>query len=114
MIDTGPSQARHLIVSDRKLLVRATRRGVAVTVTPALPYGRIGLQQDLRERFGWWTTNVARLDYVSSASFRVARPARVRVVLLDRNGWTTLATSPELTLGHVRRSQPAPNMPMHH
>jgi plastocyanin len=113
-VDSGVSGTRHLIVSDRKVLVRATPRGIAATVTPALPYARIVLQQDLRERFGWWTTARARLDYVSSATFRVARPARVRVVLVDRDGWTALATSPVLTLGHVRRTKPAPHMPMHH
>jgi plastocyanin len=113
-IDSGVSSTRHLIVSDRKVLVRATRSGIAVTVTPALPYARIALQQDLRERFGWWTTQRTQLDYVSSASFRVERPARVRVVLVDKDGWTALATSPVLTLGHVRRNAPAPQMPMHH
>jgi plastocyanin len=114
VIGSGVSESRHLIVSDRKLLVRATSRGIAVTVTPALPYARVVLQQDLRERFGWWTTKRTRLDYVSAATFRVARPARVRVALVDRDGWTVLAISPELTLGHVRRSHPAPHMPMHH
>jgi plastocyanin len=113
-IDSGASQTRHLIVSDRKVLVRATSRGVAVTVTPALPYARVALQEDLRERFGWWTTKLTRLDYVSSASFNVTRPARVRVLLVDKDGWTALATSQVLTLGHVRRSKPAPHMPMHH
>jgi plastocyanin len=113
-VDSGVSGTRHLIVSDRKVLVRATPRGIAVTVTPALPYARIVLQQDLRERFGWWTTARARLDYISSATFRVARPARVRVVLVDKDGWTALATSQVLTLGHVRRTKPAPHMPMHH
>jgi hypothetical protein len=106
------SGTRHLTVSDRKVLVRATRSGIAVAVIPALPYARIALQQDLRERFGWWTTALSRLDYVSRASFRVARPARVRVVLVDKDGWTALATSPVLGLGHVRRSKPAPSMPM--
>jgi plastocyanin len=110
-IGSGASQARHLIVSDRKVLIRATKAGVSVTVTPALPYARIALQQDLRERFGWWTTKLTRLDYVSAASFRVARPARVRVVLVDADGWTTLASSPVLTLGHLARKKPA--MPMH-
>jgi hypothetical protein len=36
----------------------------------------------------------------------------VRVVLVDKDGWTPLATSPVLALGHVRRSKPAPSMPM--
>jgi hypothetical protein len=113
-VDSGTSETRQLTVSDRKVLVRATSHGITVTVTPALPYARVALQEDLRERFGWWTTKLARLDYVSSASFRVARPARVRAVLVDKDGWTALATSPVLTLGHVRRSKPTPHMPMHH
>jgi plastocyanin len=113
-IDGGVSGARRLTVSDRKVQVRATRAGISVSVTPALPYAHVVLQQDLRERFGWWTTARTRLDYVSNASFKVARPARVRVVLVDKDGWTALATSPVVTLGHVRRSMPAPHMPMHH
>jgi plastocyanin len=118
-VDAGVSGTRRLLVSDRKLLVRATKRGISVSVIPALPYARIVLQQDVRERFGWWTTKRARLDYVSQASFAVARPARVRVVLVDKDGWTALATSPVLALGHLKRSKPSPMpmpmpMPMHH
>lgn len=114
-VDGGVSATRRLLVSDRKLLVSATKRGLSVTVTPALPYARVVLQQDLRERFGWWTTKRARLDYVSQASFAVARPARVRVVLVDKDGWTALATSAVVTLGHQKRAKPAPMpMPMHH
>jgi plastocyanin len=115
--NAGVSETRHMIVSDRKVLVRATRRGVAVTVTPALPYGRVLLEQDLRERFGWWPAQPTRLDYVSQASFRVARPARVRVLLVANDGWTALATSAVLTLGHLGRSHPKAMpmpMPMHH
>ena len=96
--EAGVSEARHLIVSDRKVLIRATARGIAVTVTPALPYARIVLEERLRERFGWWPVGGTRLDYVSSASLRVARPARVRVLLVDKDGWTALATSATLTL----------------
>lgn len=97
-IGSGVSAVRRLLVSDRKVIVRATRTGVAVSVTPALPYARIALQQDIRERFGWWITRRARLDYVSEASFPVERPARVRVVLLDTDGWTALVTSPVVRL----------------
>src|SRR5439155_14920413 len=113
--DAGVSATRHLIVSDRKLLVRATPRGIAVSVVPALPYAHVVVQRLLRERFGWWAIGSGRLDYVSSASFRVARPARVRVILVDTDGWTALATSPTLALGHMRRApSSAPAMPMHH
>jgi plastocyanin len=88
------SQIRRLLVSDRKVLLRVTRDGVRATVTPSKPYGRIMLQEDLRERFGWWPVAVTRLDYVSQASFRVTKPGRVRAMLVDRDGWTPLATSP--------------------
>jgi plastocyanin len=116
--DSGVSGTRHLIVSDRKVLVRATRRGIAVSVTPALPGARIVLQQRIRERFGWWPQRRARLDYLSRADFAVKRPARVRVILVDKDGWTALATSPVLALGHVHHGSrpmqvPGP-MPMHH
>jgi plastocyanin len=87
------SQTRRLLVSDRKVLLRRTRDGVRVTVTPSKPYGRIMLQQYERERFGWWPVAVTRLDYVSQASFHLARPGRVRVLLVDKDGWTPLATS---------------------
>lgn len=97
------SQTRRLLVSSRRVRVRATRRGVAVTVTPSAPYARIMLQADLRERFGWWPVARARLDYLSQASFRVARPARVRAVLVAKDGWTPLATSPVVVLGHAPR-----------
>ena len=87
------SQTRRLLVSDRKVLLRRTRDGVRVTVIPSRPYGRIMLQQDQRERFGWWPIAMTRLDYVSQASLRVTRPGRVRAVLVDKDGWTPLATS---------------------
>ncbi len=112
LIGAGASESRHLLVSDRKVLVRATRRGLAVTVVPALPYARVVVQEDLRERFGWWPALSTRLDYVSHASFTLSRPARVRVVLVAKDGWTALATSPVLTLGHVGRTRAAPHMPM--
>jgi plastocyanin len=96
------SQTRRLLVSVRRVRLRATRRGVAVSVTPSVPYARIVLQQDLHERFGWWPVARARLDYLSQASFRVRPPARVRAVLVAKDGWTPLATSRVLVLGHVR------------
>src|SRR4029079_10405586 len=83
----GVSESRRLLVSDRRIVVRATRRGISVTVTPSLPYARVALQQELLERFGWWPVRTARLDYVSKATFDVMRPARVRVALLDKDGW---------------------------
>jgi plastocyanin len=92
---SGPdvSEIRRLLVSSSRVKVHATRGGVAVRVTPKAPYGRLMLQRRLRERFGWWPIARKRLDYVSKASFRVRRPARVRVVLVDTDGWTPLAIS---------------------
>jgi plastocyanin len=89
----GVSGTRHLTVSDRKVIVRATRRGIAVAVTPPLPYARIVVQQRLRERFGWWPVRSTRLDYVSRASIRLPTKVRVRVALVANDGWTALATS---------------------
>lgn len=100
--DQGASETRRLLVSDRKVLIRRTRGGVAVTVTPSLPYARVVLQEDLRDRFGWWPAVRTQLDYVSEASFRVKAPARVRVALLDEDGWTPLVTSAVLALHRLR------------
>jgi plastocyanin len=95
----GASELRRLLVADRKIRIRATRRGVAVRVTPALPSGRVVLQRYQLERFGWWPQKTARLDYVSYATFRVKRrPARVRVVLVAADGVTPLVTSKVLRL----------------
>ena len=94
----GVSATRRLLVTDRSVQVRAAGRGVEVTVTPRAPGARVRLQTHLRERFGWWPSAAKRLDYVSRADFRVRRPARVRAVLVDRDGWTPLATSPVLRL----------------
>jgi plastocyanin len=91
---SAASETRRLLVSDRKVHVRATRAGIAVSVTPAAPYAPYLVQVYLRERFGWWPLVRGRTDYVSEARVRVRdRPARVRVVLVDRDGWTPLATS---------------------
>ena len=100
------SESRRLVVSDRKVIVRATRRGVAVRVTPPVPYAGIVLWMRLRERFGWWPAARKRLDFVSTAAFKVRRPARVRVALVGRDGWTTLVTSRVLKLKRVRHRRP--------
>jgi plastocyanin len=107
------SQTRHLLVSARRVRLRATRRGVAVTGTPSVPYARIMLQADLRERFGWWPIARTRLDYLSQASFRVRRPARVRAVLVAKDGWTPLATSSVVTLGNAKPTHTGGEMHMH-
>jgi plastocyanin len=106
------SQSRRLLVSERKLIIRATKRGIAVTADPVAPYARIALQIDLRERFGWWPSVFRRLDYLSEATFKVRRPARVRVVLLDTDGWTPLAISRALALGRVGKRR-IPENPQH-
>jgi plastocyanin len=92
---SGPdaSETRRILVSNRHVRIRLTRRGVAVSVRPSVPGARIVLQQRLRERFGWWTVSRKRLDFLSEASFRVRRRAPVRAVLVARDGWTPLATS---------------------
>jgi plastocyanin len=92
------SQTRRLLVSDRRVVLRRARGGVAATVTPAFPGARVRLDVRRRERFGWWPTATRRLDYLSRAGFRVLGRARVRVVLVDRDGWTPLATSRSLRL----------------
>ena len=97
------SQTRRLLVSSRRIRIRATRQGVRVTVTPSTPYARILVEVDLRERFGWWPVVSTRVDYVSEAEVRVSRPARVRAVLVDTDGWTPLATSPTVVLARSRR-----------
>ena len=81
-------------MSSRRVRISRTRQGVHVIVTPSAPYSRILVETYLRERFGWWPVARTRLDYVSEAEVRVPRPARVRVILVDRDGWTPLATSP--------------------
>jgi plastocyanin len=103
VVGDDASQTRRLAVSDRKVLLTATRDGVRVTVTPSKPYARIMLQQDERERFGWWPVAVTRLDYVSQASLPLTRHGRVRALLVDKDGWTPLATSRVLSFRGGRR-----------
>jgi plastocyanin len=92
----GASQVRRLFVSRQEVHLRATRTGVAIRVTPSDPYGRILLQVRRRERFGWWPLARTRLDYLSEARVRIRRGGRVRALLVDRDGWTPLAISPEV------------------
>jgi plastocyanin len=93
------SEVRRLLVSHSRVRVHPTVAGVAVSVTPTAPYGRVMLERRIRERFGWWPVARKRLDYVSQARFRVRRPARVRVLLVDADGWTPLAISRVIRLG---------------
>jgi len=87
------SQTRRLLVSDKRVIVRARRGRVSVRVVPSNPYQRVVLELSLKERFGWWPQRSKRLDYLSRASFRVDRRARARVSLVDKDGWTRLAVS---------------------
>jgi hypothetical protein len=87
------SELRRLLVGVRKVHIRATRSGVDVDVTPSAPYAPILVEVYRRERFGWWPVAHRRLDYVSAAELHVPKGVRVRVVLVDRDGWTPLATS---------------------
>jgi plastocyanin len=96
--DEGASVARRLLVSTRKILIRRFRDGIVATVTPADPYARVVVEQLIHERFGWWPVAQTRLDYVSQTTFRVRRRARLRVVLVDRDGWTPIVTSPAVTV----------------
>lgn len=92
------SETRRLLVSDRHVAISATRNGLDVTVTPSAPYARLLVQEYLRDRFGWWPVARAQTDYLSQVHVHVRRPARVRVVLVDRDGWTPLATSRSVRL----------------
>jgi plastocyanin len=92
------SEMRRLLVGVRKVHIRATRVGVAVDVTPSAPYAPILLEVYRRERFGWWPVARRRLDYLSEAKLHVRPGVHVRVVLVDRDGWTPLATSRDLVL----------------
>jgi hypothetical protein len=92
------SETRRLIVGIRRVSIRATRTGVTFSVTPSAPYSRVLVEVYLRERFGWWPVASTRTDYVSEGDVHIRRPARVRVVLVDKDGWTPIATSPVVVL----------------
>jgi plastocyanin len=90
------SETRRLLVIDRTLHVRLAGHRLDVNVAPLSPGQQVVLEYYRRERFGWWPTTWRRLDYASRATFQVHGPARVRVELLDRDGWTPLVVSPVL------------------
>ncbi len=93
MSGTDVSQTRRLLVSSQRVRARATRNGVTVNVTPSSPYARFLVETRSRERFGWFPVASGLTDYVSQADVRIHGPARVRIVLVDKDGWTPLATS---------------------
>jgi plastocyanin len=90
---TDVSETRRLLVSSQHILVRPTRTGVSVTVMPSAPYARFLVETFSRERFGWFPVASGLMNYVSQADVRIPRPARVRIVLVDKDGWTPIATS---------------------
>jgi plastocyanin len=95
---TDVSETRRLLVSMWKIAVRRAAKGLVVRVTPSAPYAPFLLEVYLRERFGWWPVARGTLDYISEARVRLKGPARVRVVLVDRDGWTPLGASPVVRL----------------
>jgi plastocyanin len=102
--DGRASPAVPLVVLDRKLIAtvgraRGGRSLVRVRVTPR-GSGTVVLELRLRERFGWWPVDRAKLDGRGRATFRVRPPRRVRarVVLTLADGATPLAFSRPLRL----------------
>jgi plastocyanin len=94
-----------VLVLDRTVKASAGRahggRAVVRTrVLPASPGATVVLQLHLKERFGWWPVQHARLDGRSRARFsvRVTHKVRARVVLVARDGATPLARSAVLKL----------------
>ncbi len=90
---TDVSQTRRLVVSEHRVIVHARHGRVSVRTIPPSPYARVMLELRLRDRFGWWPQRFERLDYLSRTSFRVNRRVRARVSLVDKDGWTRIATS---------------------
>lgn len=95
---TDASETRRLLVQTRRVAIRATHTGIHVTVAPSTPYSKFVVEVYRRERFGWWPTASGRVNYVSEADVRLRGPARVRVVLVDKDGWTPVATSKVVVL----------------
>ena len=93
-----------VLVLDRKVKASArARRGRTVVSTRVLPAAKgatVVLQLHLRERFGWWPVQHARLDHHSRARFavRVKHRVRARIVLVGSDGATPLARSTVLRL----------------
>lgn len=92
------SETRRMLVGIRRVHVQATATGISVSVTPDLPYAPILVEAYLKDRFGWWPIKRGALDYVSEAELKLHGHLRVRVVLVDKDGWTPIATSPAVTL----------------
>jgi plastocyanin len=106
--DGEASPPVELLVLDHRVRARASRHGRAVVVSAAVDppsHGQIVvLQLRLRERFGWWPVQRARLDHHSRARFVIHTRRRVaaRVVLTRADAATELARSPVLRLARRR------------
>jgi hypothetical protein len=97
-----------LVVLDRRITLEPQRGRhrvlVRTRVAPAAPGAPVVLQLYLRERFGWWPVQRARLDSRSRARFalRTRRRVATRVVLTLPDGATLLAVSRTVRFGPVR------------
>ena len=101
----GASNEVRVEVTDAPDVTAAVKRGkraavVNVRTTPAAPGARVVLQLNLRERFGWYPVDRARLDSHSHARFLVRRHGRVRarVVLVGPDWATPLSESRSVLL----------------
>jgi plastocyanin len=99
------SPSLHVEVSDApQLFVSSSARTggalLRVRAVPAKPGALVALQLRLRERFGWWTVDRARLDRRSRARFvlRRRRPVRARAIVLGANRVSVLAASTPVTV----------------
>jgi plastocyanin len=95
-----------LLVLDRSVTVTITRASggrftITTHVAPASPGATVVLQLRLRDRFGWWPVQQARLDGASSARFSLGFAHRVpaRVLLTLPDGATALAASRTVHVG---------------
>ena len=88
--------------ADHRLQARHRRHGrtiaISAAVTPAAPGATVVLQLKLKERFGWWPVQQAKLDAASHVRFSLPRRRATiaRVVLTQPDGATKLAVSPVL------------------
>ena len=97
-----------LRVLDRTVVISDLRRGrrdyLSVRVTPSSPGSTVVVQLHLRERFGWWPQEQARLNTASRARFvlRLGHAVSARVALTLPDGATQLALSRSLRIGPGR------------
>ena len=97
-----------LLVLDRSISLQAQRGRhrvlIRTRVTPAAPGAHVVLQLFLREHFGWWPVQRAKLDGSSAAKFsvRLGRRVAARVLFTLPDGATPLAVSRTVRLGPAR------------